>query len=83
MIAMIQIGLIVLVVRKVMKSFVMLTPAENHKMRLVDKVYNVNTPAKDMKFEIGMLFGSKKDFMQAVRSSFMNHGIDIIICMMI
>lgn len=43
-------------------------------MKCVDGVFNVHTPAKDIKFKAGMIFGNKKEFKQVVRSSSMANG---------
>ncbi|XP_074335918.1 uncharacterized protein LOC141673051 [Apium graveolens] len=43
-------------------------------MKYVDEFFNVHTPAKDIKFKVGQIFGCKKDFKEAVRSSSMETG---------
>ncbi|XP_074336347.1 uncharacterized protein LOC141673496 [Apium graveolens] len=43
-------------------------------MKYVDEVFNVHTPAKDIKFKVGQIFGCKKDFKEAVRSNSMETG---------
>ncbi|KAK1378082.1 hypothetical protein POM88_024826 [Heracleum sosnowskyi] len=42
-------------------------PPENEKMIHVGEVFNVHTPAKNIKFKVGQIFGSKKDFKAVVR----------------
>ncbi|KAK1369425.1 hypothetical protein POM88_035517 [Heracleum sosnowskyi] len=49
-------------------------PPENEKMIHVGEVFNVHTPAKNIKFKVGQIFGSKKDFKAIVRSSSMETG---------
>ncbi|XP_074363780.1 uncharacterized protein LOC141704441 [Apium graveolens] len=47
---------------------------DKQKMKCVDGVFNVNTSANNIKFKAGMVFGSKSDFKQAVRSCSMANG---------
>ncbi|KAK1379510.1 hypothetical protein POM88_026254 [Heracleum sosnowskyi] len=47
---------------------------ENEKMKHVGEVFNVHTPAKNIKFKVGQIFGSKKDFKVVVRSISMETG---------
>ncbi|KAK1393629.1 hypothetical protein POM88_012685 [Heracleum sosnowskyi] len=46
----------------------------NENIKYVDEVFNVHTAAKDIKFKVGQIFGSKKDFKEVVRSSSMESG---------
>lgn len=50
------------------------TPPQFNKGNNVEEIFNAKTAAKDIKWKVGLVFSSKKEFKDAIRSSSMENG---------